>query len=507
MNLRRDGGAEGQAATVTARMRAAQLDALYRAARIGILMEPLVSICLAVLIWPAAAQQQIALWLVAVNCLVGLRFAAIQRDLRDGGAETEPEQRALPILMIIAVSGVIWGLAPLVLAPAAASIDMAKVLFATAAIGVAGTVMMSCHLTSALVWLGVTSAALTGGLVIAGRVDLPLMLAILASAAVLAVGAHYLARLLDDGLRLRIELADAVQAAQAANIAKSDFLANTSHELRTPLNAIIGFSEILMNDRPRTDAQIDEQMEFARLINESGVHLLDIVNDILDLSKIEAGAYNLDESVFTLESIVRATTNLMRGQADKAGLKLVNMLAPDLPALRGDQRAMKQVLLNLLSNAVKFTPIGGSVTVEARIAEEGGLTIAVVDTGIGIAPEDINRAMEAFGQVDSALNRRYAGTGLGLPLVRSLIEMHGGRFQLISRVNEGTRAEISWPAARVVGSGRRGGPHSGISDPGIGERSAGGRLGGGGRSVEGPGGDGRRPGQGGMPTGPSTVMG
>ena len=195
------------------------------------------------------------------------------------------------------------------------------------------------------------------------------------------------------------------------------------------------------------------------------------------------------------------------GQADKAGLKLVNMLAPDLPALRGDQRAMKQVLLNLLSNAVKFTPIGGSVTVEARIAEEGGLTIAVVDTGIGIAPEDINRAMEAFGQVDSALNRRYAGTGLGLPLVRSLIEMHGGRFQLISRVNEGTRAEIAWPAARVVGSGRRGGPHSGISDPGIGERGAGGRLGGGGRSVEGPGGDGRRPGQGGMPTGPSTVMG
>ncbi|MEN2978743.1 HAMP domain-containing sensor histidine kinase [Tistrella bauzanensis] len=494
MELQTERPGEKASVTVAARMGAAQLDSLYQAARIGILIEPLVSICLAVLIWPAAAQQQIALWLVAVNCLVGLRFAAIQRDVRDVGPGGDTDSRALPIMMIIAVSGVIWGLAPLVLPTNAASIDMAKVLCATAAIGVAGTVMMSCHLTAALIWLGVTSGALLTGLLVAGRLDLQLALTILVASGALAVGARHLSRLLDDGLRLRFELADAVKAAQAANIAKSDFLANTSHELRTPLNAIIGFSEILMNDRPRGDAQIEEQMEFARLINESGVHLLDIVNDILDLSKIEAGAYNLDESVFTLDSVVRTTTNLMRGQADKAGLRLVSDLAPDLPAIRGDQRAMKQILLNLLSNAVKFTPIGGSVTVQAGAAEEGGLLIAVVDTGIGIAPEDITRAMEAFGQVDSALNRRYAGTGLGLPLVRSLIEMHGGRFQLVSRVNEGTRAEILWPPARVVGSGRRGGPHSGVQDLG------GGRLGGG-RS-----GDGRRP-TGSLPTGPSAVMG
>ncbi len=242
--------------------------------------------------------------------------------------------------------------------------------------------------------------------------------------------------------------------AEMANRAKSDFLAVISHELRTPLNAILGFAAIIEN-RMYGPADDERYADSARNIREGGEHMLSIVNNILDLSKVEAGGMELNEETFDLLAVVQAAVNLVRDRAETRAITLKVSLPDRLPPLFADGRLVKQMLINLLSNAVENTPADGWVVITAEGDGKGGLSIAVADTGRGIAEDDLAFALTPFKTFGDQQAGMSHGIGLGLPLVKSLIELHGGEFQINSKLGTGTTVALTFPPARV---GDRAGP-------------------------------------------------
>jgi cell cycle sensor histidine kinase DivJ len=249
-------------------------------------------------------------------------------------------------------------------------------------------------------------------------------------------------------------LVEARDVALSASRAKTRFLANMSHELRTPLNAIIGFSEVMT--REMFGPLSARYQEYSRLIHESGAHLLDLINSVLDMSKIEAGKFELHEELFDLEETVESAVRFLKIPAERAGVGLRLQVAPNARLVFADRRAVKQILVNLLSNGVKYTPPGGEVKAIARVTEAGpGIEIIVSDDGTGISKEDLERLGKPFEQVENAETRAKEGTGLGLALVKALAQMHGGSAVIESVLGEGTMVTVRLPHGAVDAKGER----------------------------------------------------
>jgi two-component system cell cycle sensor histidine kinase PleC len=242
---------------------------------------------------------------------------------------------------------------------------------------------------------------------------------------------------------------EARRRAEAANIAKSRFLAQMSHELRTPLNAILGFSEVMKTEVFGAHA-VPAYREYSSDIHNSGVHLLGLINEILDLSRIEAGRYELNEESVSLVAIVEDCHHLLKLRASSRRITLHEVFEPELPRLWADERAIRQICLNLLSNAIKFTPQTGDIWLKVGWTASGGQYISVKDTGPGIPEEEIPIVLASFGQGSNSIKSAEQGAGLGLPIAKSLVDLHGGTFTLKSKLRIGTEVIVTFPPERVV---------------------------------------------------------
>ena len=421
-----------------------------------------VATVIAAMLWNQADPLKLSLWAAAILVTSLARIVLYLQFRRATPTDVDMARWGLYFIIGSAVSGALWGIGSIVLFVPDSLAD--QIFIAAVIVGMsAGALAAStAHLSAffafmlpALVPIGVIHIVIGG----------PDHLSIGGLVLFFGVMVSWIARNFHGSLRAALslqverggllsELRAARDDAETASRAKSAFLANISHELRTPLNAINGFSQIMKDQMfgPMGNARYHQ---YSGLIHESGRHLLQLIEDILDLSKIESGSVELQESTFDPAAAVEVSVGLLIERARRDGVRLYTRIAPDLPDLHADERRFRQIALNLVANAVKFTPEGGTVIVSAGQDGDGAFVLTVGDTGVGIAAEDMARIMAPFVQGGESGDRNLEGAGLGLPLVKLLIDLHDGDLAIQSTPGEGTTVTVHLPAARTVPTDRR----------------------------------------------------
>jgi signal transduction histidine kinase len=466
------------------RIAAEQVRLLHRNAPPALIANVAMAVGAALALWSEVPHARTGLWIWLVIALSSARIATWLTYPSNGLAGPEQVQRWIRVITAgAALSGCAWGAIALLLMPRDLLLPELFLGAAIAAIAAATLSSLAHRVGPFLAFLVPALLPYAGAMAMGGdRLHVMVALAAVGYAGALIAIAFNFARSSAGTVRLQVEnewlvrrlicardeaLAAAREAdaanraktelcetldrsrreAEDASRAKSHFLAAMSHELRTPLNAIIGFSDI-MATQVLGPVGNPKYLEYATDIRTSGQHLLAIINNVLDLSKVEAGRFELHEEEVQLAAVVAAGLKLVKQQAQDSGLSLNSEVGADL-TLMADERALKQVVINLLSNAVKFSCEKGAVWVRAFVDEGGGLVLTVQDDGIGIAQKDVGRLLEPFRQADEPLIRKRTGTGLGLALVKSLVELHGGSVRLDSVFGAGTTVTLRFPAFRV----------------------------------------------------------
>ncbi len=444
-----------QSSAVAGAIFAEQTRTLYRSLAAGLAATPAVVFGIGYILWDKVPRADLAIWGGLLLALTLFRWGQSRAFFRSNPSCECMRPWLLGFVASLFLASALFGAVPWFLFPAAdftARVLVTTILLGTVAGGLA---TLLGHLPSAIAFVAIVMISLAAKfLTLPNAGPVYASLAVVYGALLMMVARDF-NRVLLGSIEARTEksllvgqLRRAKEEAEYANRAKSEFLANMSHELRTPLNAIMGFSSIIRNPEALV-ADPKRAAEYAGDIHRSGELLLEIINDILDLAKIEAGKMGLVEEVVDLGRIVSGCRRIIAVRAEEADLALSTGVEPSLPRLYADERKLKQILINLLSNAVKFTPAGGSVCVRAFRDSDGCVAISVADTGIGIPAEDLPEVIKPFHQIDNSLSRKYQGTGLGLPLVKSFAELHGGMFGLESTVGVGTTATVRFPASRV----------------------------------------------------------
>ncbi|KAA2236186.1 sensor histidine kinase [Salinarimonas soli] len=409
--------------------------------------------------------EPVLIWLGQAVATTGLPVALAHRFLRQEESSVSlPRWRRIFILSEL-LQGAGWAPIVLLLVKTDTPVVYGFVLFVTLMVA-AVTATLSATVRLA-VYAGIAPLALALVFAVASaaqRMD-TLLLALMSVSAQLffVLLAHRLyssavatlhSRAEKDALFAELEQAkansdEARRRAEEANLAKSRFLATMSHELRTPLNAILGFSEVMKNEVFGPHAS-PSYKDYSGDIHASGQHLLTLINEILDLSRIEAGRYELNEEALRLSHVVEDARHMLNLRAKAKNQTVKEVVDPSLPRLWADERAVRQIVLNILSNAIKFTPQGGEITIKVGWTGSGGQYVSVRDNGPGIPDEEIPVVMSSFGRGSWALKTAEQGSGLGLPIVKGLVDLHGGTFQLKSKPREGTEAIVTFPASRVM---------------------------------------------------------
>jgi signal transduction histidine kinase len=441
--------------TLETRVRGEQLRLLMKSPISFIGSAATVAVSAAVL-WGRIDEQLLLGWVGVTLAWLGARALLWLWFQRDAGDDVLIARWSRIAIGIMAASGILWGLfGAAFYLPSEAEIS-AFMILVVASMLAGGAFMYAAYLPAyyafvACCTLPIAAASFwhaTPSSIVFGLMTLAYLASMLGMGRNLNTSIVKMIGLRFANADLVANLRQAKESAEVASRVKSEFLATMSHELRTPLNAVLGFSEMI---REGCSGPIDAKYQaYAADIHASGEHLLALISDILDISKIESGRLELHDEGTSLTELVRRCVRLVQPRAEEGGLSLVEHLPVDLPDAVIDEVRLKQALLNLLSNAVKFTHAGGRIEVSAVELEDGAIEISVADNGIGMRPEDVPIALEPFRQIDSNLTRPYEGTGLGLPLTKRLIELHGGSLEIETELGRGTRVTLRLPADRAL---------------------------------------------------------